>query len=505
MVGLVTIQARWISVASKAKQSQLRQQMSSILTEVVHESGHTETVTLSGTPLGATRGYNKSSYTSQGTFTTSGGRLLEKTTDIITIPTIDTTNFMNNLRSAVGDSTKYRLFTDKVLSSQGKYKKDEFGLSSLTQRIYVESITEKVIGLDLPLEQRTSLKELDSLITKEFEQRGFSASHKLAITNSEGSYLLRDEGFDENKGGSIYQQKLFPYDPESAPKYYLQVYIPKQGIVIIRSMGIMFLASIVLILIIVVLFIATLSIIFRQKRLAEIRSDFVSNMTHELKTPIATISLAAQMLEDKNIPVSLKNVDHLSKMVREESRRLGMLVEKVLQMAIFDRGTFKLKRKSLDVHSIIRKTIENYSLQFQAKHVKVTCEFNASESTIFGDEVHITNIISNLIDNAIKYSTDSPTIGITTLNKNDGIVVSVKDNGIGVSKEYQKRIFDQFFRVPTGNVHSVKGFGLGLSYVKKIAEMHDGQIWLQSEQGQGSTFSIYLPLLKENIDNNTKN
>ena len=266
----------------------------------------------------------------------------------------------------------------------------------------------------------------------------------------------------------------------------------------------MFIASIVLILIMIVIFVATLSVIFKQKRIAEIRSDFVSNMTHELKTPIATISLAAQMLEDKNIPVELKNVDHLSKMVKEESKRLGLLVEKVLQMAIFDRGTFKLKRKQLNLHSIIRKVLENYALQFQAKSVKVTCDLSAEKAEVYADEVHITNIVSNLIDNAIKYSNDTPIINICTLNKNDGIIVSVKDNGIGIGKEYQKRIFDQFYRVPTGNIHSVKGFGLGLSYVKKIAEMHDGNVWLKSEQGEGSTFSIYIPLINLDYEHNNK-
>ena len=509
MVVLVIIQARWITVASRAKQAQLLQQVGEILTNVSEKAGHRETISKTVGSYSLNRGNR---YLQSGTrqtkdiYTNSGMRLLEKNLDIFSIPSIDSLRLAKSLESIVGDSLNRLIFNRSLDGSLISRISNELNLNDgPTQDVYVESITEKIISIDLPIEKRTSIQELDSLVQEELKNRNLDASYKLAVTNENSEYVMLEDGFLINSPESTYVEQLFPYDSESAKKYYIHLYIPHQNVVILRSMGVMFVSSIVLILTIVGLFVIMFTIIFKQKRLAQIRSDFVSNMTHELKTPIATISLAAQMLEDKNIPNELKNVDHLSKMVREESKRLGGLVEKVLQMAIFDRGNFKLKRKQLDLHSIIRKTLENYSLQFESKSVKVTYEFDANQSLVYGDEVHITNIISNLIDNAIKYSKDSPTINITTLNKNDGIIVSVKDNGIGISKEYQKRIFEQFFRVPTGNVHSVKGFGLGLSYVKRIAEMHDGSIWLQSEQGTGSTFSIYLPLMDLNIDNTTKN
>ena len=509
MVVLIVIQLRWINVASIAKEEHLHQQMSEILADVADKTGHNQhQETIASTPYSLNNNsyFQSGSRTSRSTYTTGGIRLLEKKQDIFSIPTsIDSISFTKNLGNIVGDSIAQLLLENSLPDNRLGRFSDEYGSSTLNQRVYVESVTEKIISFDLPVEKRTSLLQLDSLVRLELDKRRLSAKVNLAVSNEKGDYVMMAEGFDPKDRGSIYSEKLFPYDPESAKKYYIQLHIPRQNFVIIKSMGVMFVASIALILAMIAIFVATLSVIFRQKRIAEIRNDFVSNMTHELKTPIATISLAAQMLEDKNIPVELKNVDHLSKMVKEESKRLGLLVEKVLQMAIFDRGTFKLKRKQLNLHSIIRKVLDNYTLQFQAKDVKVTCNLNAEGSEVYADEVHITNIISNLIDNAIKYSKESPTIAICTLNKNDGIIVSVKDNGIGISKEYQKRIFDQFYRVPTGNVHSVKGFGLGLSYVKKIAEMHDGNIMVKSEQGVGSTFSIYIPLINLDDEHNNKN
>ncbi|MDR0659835.1 MAG: HAMP domain-containing histidine kinase [Prevotellaceae bacterium] len=505
MVVLIVIQLRWIHVASKAKEEQLLQQMSEILSNVADKTGHTQHIEkTSRAPysLNNNNYFQSGTKTSQSIYSIGGISLLEKTQNIFSMPAIDSISFSKNMTNIVGDSITQLLLENSMPDNRFGRFNEGYGGSSFNQRVFVESRTEKIISFDLPVDKRTSLGQLDSLVRVELNQRGFSAKYNLAVADQAGEYVMLAEGFDPKDKNSIYSERLFPYDPESANKYYLQLHLPSQSFVIIQSMGVMFIASIVLILAMLAIFIATLSVIFRQKRIAEIRNDFVSNMTHELKTPIATISLAAQMLEDKNIPVELKRVDHLSKMVKEESKRLGLLVEKVLQMAIFDRGTFKLKRKQLNLHSIIRKVVENYSLQLQAKDVKVTCELNAESAEIYADEVHITNIVSNLIDNALKYSKESPAISICTLNKNGGIIVSVKDNGIGISKEYQKRIFDQFYRVPTGNVHTVKGFGLGLSYVKKIAEMHDGSIWVKSEQGVGSTFSIYIPLI--NLDDEHK-
>ena len=204
------------------------------------------------------------------------------------------------------------------------------------------------------------------------------------------------------------------------------------------------------------------------------KNDFVNNMTHELKTPISTISLASQMLNDKSIPDEQKNLAQISRIIQTESKQLGFQVERVLQMAIFDHGQLKLKLEEIDLHDIIETVAQNFLLQLDKRDGRLEFLPEAEDRWSQGDAMHLTNVISNLIENAMKYTRQHPEIRISTRNENDNIVISVSDNGIGISKEDQKRIFDKFYRVPTGNVHNVKGFGLGLSYVKLIVEHHHG-------------------------------
>ncbi len=221
-------------------------------------------------------------------------------------------------------------------------------------------------------------------------------------------------------------------------------------------------------------------------------------MTHEFKTPISTISLATEMLADKTVEKSPERFSNYIKMIGDENKRLSLLVENILQTAILDKGEFKLKIQNIDVHTLIEQTIENIKLQVENKEGEITTRLNATTHIINADRVHITNVIFNLIDNALKYSVEKPTITISTKNNETGIFISIQDNGIGISKENQKRIFDTMFRVHTGNIHNVKGFGLGLSYVKAVVEKHRGAVSVDSIIGKGTTFTIYLPFSASN-------
>jgi two-component system phosphate regulon sensor histidine kinase PhoR len=240
-------------------------------------------------------------------------------------------------------------------------------------------------------------------------------------------------------------------------------------------------------------------VIFRQKRYTEIKNDFINNMTHELKTPISSISLAAQMLNDDSVSKSPQMQKHLGGVINDESKRLRFLVEKVLQMSMFDRKDASFKKKELDLNELVEQVAQTFNLRVEHTGGKITIEVEAVDSALYVDEVHFQNAITNLMDNAVKYrKPDQPiNIHIRTWNEGDLVCFSIADDGQGIKKENVRKIFDKFYRVHTGNVHDVKGFGLGLAYVKKIINLHDGEIRCESELGKGTKFIISLPVLKE--------
>ena len=281
--------------------------------------------------------------------------------------------------------------------------------------------------------------------------------------------IYQSEEFSEYEAYKYYRTTLLPGGVFNKPTL-IGIYFPQERKHYVKSMGIMGWSSFLITLFVLTLFSLSLYIIFKQKRLSEMKNDFVNNMTHELKTPISTISLASQMLNDRSIPDEQKNLAHISKIIQAESKQLGFQVERVLQMAIFDHGELKLKLGEINVHEIIETVAQNFLLQIDKRKGKLEFLPEAEDPLITGDNMHITNVISNLMENALKYTKQTPMITLNTKNEADAIVISVIDNGIGIGKEDQKRIFDKFYRVPTGNIHNVKGFGLGLSYVKLIVE-----------------------------------
>jgi two-component system phosphate regulon sensor histidine kinase PhoR len=276
---------------------------------------------------------------------------------------------------------------------------------------------------------------------------------------------------------------------------FLSLIFPSKTSYNLNAVQITLLSSILLILIIIGAFYFTISTIIRQKKLSEVKNDFINNMTHEFKTPISTISLAGEVLSDKTIEKSPESVDKYLKIIKDENKRLAGLVENVLQAAVLDKGKLKFKIQECDLHQIITDVIQSLTLQIQNKGGHITTELKAQRYSLFADRMHLGNIIYNLIDNALKYSKDAPLIMVSTNNDKVGISISVQDNGIGIRKEDQKKIFETFYRVPTGNIHNVKGFGLGLSYVKAVVEKHGGNVEVQSEAGEGSTFVVYLPFI----------
>jgi two-component system phosphate regulon sensor histidine kinase PhoR len=278
----------------------------------------------------------------------------------------------------------------------------------------------------------------------------------------------------------------------------VRIHFPEMNSYIFSSVRFM-IPSIIFTIVLLITFIFTIVVIFRQKRYTEIKNDFINNMTHELKTPIASISLAAQMMNDESVAKSEQMTKHLSSVITDESKRLRFLVEKVLQMSMFDKKSVVFKKKELDLNEMVEQIAQTFTLRVEHTGGKIYTEIEAIDSAIFVDEVHFQNAITNLMDNAVKYRKQEEPLDIyiRTWNDEQKLYLSIRDTGQGIKKENLKKIFDKFYRVHTGNKHDVKGFGLGLAYVKKVIDLHQGEIKAESEVGKGTKFTISLPIIKE--------
>lgn len=337
--------------------------------------------------------------------------------------------------------------------------------------------------------------QVDSLLHNALADQNIYLPYRFAILNKTKDTVLQSsvKGHNNDFIKSPYKVNVSPKSVFLQARY-LSVYFPTENIYSsLNESEFVVLSSIAIIIILIGSFYYTISTIFKQKKLSDVKNDFINNMTHEFKTPISTISLAGEVLSDKSIEKTSEAQEKYLKIIRNENKRLGGMVENILQAATLDKGELKLKIQETDVHQVIRDVLQSLTLQIQNKNGEATTELNAQRYSLFADRMHIGNIIYNLVDNALKYCNDTPHIVVSTTNTADNLIISVKDNGIGIKKDDQKKIFDTFYRVPTGNVHNVKGFGLGLSYVKAVVEKHGGHIEVESEINKGSTFVVYLP------------
>jgi two-component system, OmpR family, phosphate regulon sensor histidine kinase PhoR len=336
-------------------------------------------------------------------------------------------------------------------------------------------------------------EELQGIIDGALRDNGIKQPFEFCILNIFKNPLFASDGFRIEDLQTSYSIGLAT-DNTSMNQETLYLSIHEDKNIVIRQMWWIILASIIFTTIIVSAFVVTVRTLFNQKKISEIKSDFINNMTHELKTPLATISLAIDALTNEKVIHNAEKVKLYSSMIKEENKRMNKQVEKILQAARLEKEEIKLNLQKLDAHQIINKVADNLALQIQEKNGTLTLRLNATNPTIDADEVHFSNIIFNLLDNAMKYSADAPHIEVETFSHGNGMLsIKVKDNGIGMDKETQSRIFEKFYRAHTGNLHNVKGFGLGLSYVKAIVDAHEGRIKVESTPGKGSSFTITLP------------
>ncbi|XWW48115.1 HAMP domain-containing histidine kinase [Fibrella sp. USSR17] len=430
---------------------------------------------------------------------------------------------------------KTSLSTDKLVEStptdNNVSNRPGSGTSVTDQSETIKDIFRGVLMADRPLAERVNRFMLDTLLRQALSERGISIPFDYAVRSpQQGDLLFTSTGLtlgnmpvaartaiQQQFEESTYKAALFPNNMLETGNY-LYLFFPDQRAFILSRMTATLAGSAILILVIMGCFYVAITTILRQKKMADIKNDFINNMTHEFKTPISTIGLAVEMARDQlassAAPVMAGAgestggsglTDRLARyvsIIRDENQRLGSHVEKVLQMALLDKGEVKLALTPVNVHDVVEKVLNTMSLSIEQRQGEIDMDFDATQEVVLADEVHLTNMLYNLIDNAIKYSPDHVAIRLRTYNTTlpngkPAVAIAVADEGLGLTKEQLSRIFETFYRVPTGNRHDVKGFGLGLSYVKKMAEEHQGQITVTSTPGRGSEFQLIIPVYNE--------
>ena len=375
------------------------------------------------------------------------------------------------------------------------YSNNDYYSRTLEERIEPEF-------LDMVLRNTFTNRNIDPAKDPKYQYHyGIYSAQKEAFVIEDGHFLIEDERpsgdlnplntSEKNLYNTDLKVTLFP--KEDAVLGEIRLFFPNRSTIIWSSLWQNILGLLLFTAIILFSFFYTLNIVFRQKKVSEMKTDFINNMTHEFKTPIATISLASDSMISPKISGDPEKVRRFANIIQQENKRMNAQVEKVLQMALLEKEDFNLKVSDLNLHEIIDRAVENIGLQVEKRDGTARAELLATRPIIQGDATHISNVINNLLDNANKYSPEKPEISVHTRNVPNGVEVIVKDCGLGMTKEAKKHIFDKFYRVHTGNLHDIKGFGLGLSYVKAIMTAHKGQIDVKSELGKGSSFILTFP------------
>jgi two-component system phosphate regulon sensor histidine kinase PhoR len=354
-------------------------------------------------------------------------------------------------------------------------------------------ISYKDIAAAMPIQERVSTETLQKLIKKELEVSGVKTKFEFGIYSNGSATNVKSPNFKYDEGAT-YTVPIYA-DNEGNEKYKLLVSFPHKKKFLLSELISITVLSIIFTLIIIVAYTSALNQLIRQRQISEIKTDFINNMTHEFKTPIATINLALDAIKNPKIIDDKEKVFKYLQMIRDENKRMHAQVENVLRISKLEKKELDIEKESSNVEEVIVDAIEHVNLILEDREGQITTHFDAARTTVLMNEVHFTNVIVNVLENAIKYSPDVPDIDVYTENIKDMILIKVQDKGLGMSKVAQKRVFEKFYREHTGNIHNVKGHGLGLAYVKRIVEDHNGQVYVESEKGKGSTFIIKLPLI----------
>jgi two-component system phosphate regulon sensor histidine kinase PhoR len=515
LVGIVLVQITWIRNAVELKRTQFEQTVNDALYQVVHKVDRMEAMEGMMASGGASLMYSNSGNSIN---TISVG-------DRIQAPD-SASNFKLKITQREGFDT-IADYVKKTVTTTQKIENVNFPAFNLSQE-FIDSITGNVkFSADNNIDYQTAVIEealsqyilknlktdindrisgtlLDSIVYEELYARGVKVKYEFGVFDSKQMPLLTEvcnEHNLEKVTENTYQARLFPNDWMKTDGYFLHISFPNENSYFLKRLSLPVIFSLLFIIIIGGVFLFTIRGVIHQRQLAVIKNDFINNMTHELKTPIATISLACEALKDSSFEKSESLKDSFISTISEENNRLGVLVENALTTSVIDKGSLSLKPVEINVQAVLKQAIKNSQLTANKKGGNIGLQVPENDVLLHADKLHFTNVIYNLIDNAVKYSGKTPEISVELTETAKTVKLKIKDKGIGISKENQKKIFDKLYRVPTGNVHNVRGYGLGLSYVKAIVAKHGGKILLNSTPGKGSTFTLIFNKTKhEQLD-----
>ena len=406
------------------------------------------------------------------------------------------------------DSVKIKSFVSK--SKTEIYSGDPIDKSTIQHNVAPDVTIEKSGNIELldkaqfemffkdiaetkPLKDRISREKLKELLQHELKQADVITPFEFGIYSNGLATKVKSDKFKFNKNAT-FSIPVFT-DNDGNSKYQLLVSFPEKKKFLFSELINITILSIIFTLVIIIAYSSALNQLIKQRQISEIKTDFINNMTHEFKTPIATINLALDAIKNPKVIEDKEKTQRYLQMIRDENKRMHAQVENVLRISKLEKRELEINKESADIHEIIEDATEHVNLIIEDRQGVINTHFNAARNTVLLNDVHFTNVIVNILDNAIKYSPENPVIDIDTENVKDFVIIKIKDKGAGMSKVAQKRIFEKFYREHTGDLHNVKGHGLGLAYVKRIIEDHNGQITVESEKGKGSTFIIKLPLI----------
>jgi two-component system phosphate regulon sensor histidine kinase PhoR len=423
---------------------------------------------------------------------------VEESIQKIRLPRLDSLQAMSIRSLKSLDTQKIRLEIGQskeqmIVLDMNTFRKDLEEQTEKMQEVFREMALEYRLQFD-SIRHQMDFVQLDTILSRELRKGGIHADYAFAVWNQKQDRMLyQSQQFDPSEQKESYRANLYP-DDLIRKDTWLLLQIPRKQSLILQSLTYLLIGSFLFTLVIVITFGVTIHTILRQKKLSEIKTDFINNMTHEFKTPIATISLAADSIANPKILESKEGIMKFLKVIKSENKRMNNQVERVLQMSLLDKKDFQLDMKDSHIHLLLEQVVNNVRVQLERNGGQINYDPSAGNDLVQVDEQHFLNVMYNLMDNAIKYSGDSPGIKLSTAIQSSWLIISVEDRGVGIRQEELKRIFDRFYRVSTGNVHDVKGFGLGLSYVKAMVKEFGGDIRVSSQVGMGSRFELFLPV-----------